>query len=106
MGVGRVEDTIAAVVADLGVVICVETERGVKGVLVMGESSVRADRVADSTGVLPERRRLSDSCLVRRGTVALREGMMRGARLLGDRGWRMMVVDWWTSVMLSSASSS
>lgn len=48
MGVGRVE---ALETADRGV-------NGVKGVRVRGDSSERADRRADSTGVLPERKRL------------------------------------------------
>lgn len=47
-GVGSVE---ALDTADSGV-------KGVKGVRVRGDSSERAERRADSTGVLPERKRL------------------------------------------------
>jgi len=58
MGVGSVETVVVEVAADFGVNILAES--GVKGVLVFGESSVFADRRADSTGVLPDRRRLRD----------------------------------------------
>ena len=45
------------VAADLGVRAA---ESGVKGVRILGESSVLAERIAGSTGVLPDRKRLSD----------------------------------------------
>ncbi len=84
-GVGRVELVAAA---DRGVVASVEADSGVKGVLDRGESSVRAERMVGSTGVLPDRRRLRDSWRVRRGAVEPMAGMTSGARLLGDSGWR------------------
>jgi hypothetical protein len=65
-GVGRVE-AVAAVEAVLGVISVVEADRGVYGVRDLGESSGRADRMAGSVGVLPDRKRVSEICLVRRG---------------------------------------
>jgi len=62
-GVAKVEAVMTVVAADLGVVS--EAESGVKGVLARGEPSVRAERAESSTGVLPDRRRLSDGCRVR-----------------------------------------
>jgi len=56
-GVGRVEVVMVEVAADLGVRAA---ESGVKGVRILGESSVLAERIAGSTGVLPDRKRLSD----------------------------------------------
>ena len=58
MGVGSVEADPTVVAADLGTVEV--AERGVKGVLALGESSNFADRSVDSTGVVPARRRLDD----------------------------------------------
>lgn len=84
-GVGSV-DAVAAVVADLGVVRRVVADNGVKGVLILGDSSVRADRMVGSTGVLPDRRRFRESCLVKRGAGEFWAGMTKGARLLGERG--------------------
>jgi len=86
-GVGSV-DVVRAVLADLGVVSIVEAESGVKGVRVRGDSSARENRIAPSAGVLPDRRRVSEDCLVNRGTVELCAGMTRGASCLGDRGCR------------------
>ena len=86
-GVGRVE----VVAADLGVMRA--PDRGVKGVL---DSSVRAERRLASTGVLPERRRVRESCLVSRCAGEPSVGMTRGARVLGERGcgngflWRLL----------------
>lgn len=82
----RVEAVIADKAADLGVVSVVEADMGVKGVRALGESSVRAERRVGSTGVLPDRRRLRDICLVRRGAGEAEAGMTRGARLLGESG--------------------
>jgi hypothetical protein len=64
-GVGNVDTVIAENGADLGVVRVVDADRGVNGVLVTGESSVRAERIVGSSGVLPDRSRLNDICLVR-----------------------------------------
>src|SRR6266699_2918977 len=83
-GVARVE----VVAADLGVATAFEADSGVKGVLPLGESSVRAERMVGSTGVLPDRRRLKDSCRVRRGTAEFWPGMTSGARLFGESGCR------------------
>jgi hypothetical protein len=64
-GVGNVDAVMAERGADLGVVRVVEAERGVKGALDTGESSVRAVRIVGSNGVLPDRNRLKESCLLR-----------------------------------------
>lgn len=64
-GVGNVDAVMADNGADLGVVRVVDAERGVKGVFVIGDSSVRAERIVGSSGVLPDRSRLKDICLVR-----------------------------------------
>lgn len=64
-GVGSVDAVMADNGADLGVTRVVDAERGVKGVLVKGECSVRAERMVGSSGVLPDRSRLNDICLVR-----------------------------------------
>ena len=75
---------LAVVAADLGVVKA--AERGVKGVLILGESSVLAERIPPSTGVLPARTRLAHGCCVRRGTAELEVGITRGVKLFGDNG--------------------
>jgi hypothetical protein len=70
IGVARVDE----VTADLGVVIFVEAERGVKGVKgvrILGDSSVLKDRLVISEGVLPERRRLKESWRASLGRVPL-----------------------------------
>lgn len=65
IGVGRVE-VVMFERADLGVVRVVDAERGVNGALVMeGESSVRAERIVGSNGVLPDRSRLDEYCFMR-----------------------------------------
>jgi len=94
------------VAADLGVSAA---ERGVNGVRILGESSVLAERMAGSTGVLPDLRRLSDICRESRGTAAFGAGMTRGARLLGESGcrgsfWSRWV--WLCPAYLNSALSS
>lgn len=58
IGVGSVEAVPALVAADLGVLEI--AERGVNGVRALGESSNLADRIVESTGVVPARRRLHD----------------------------------------------
>lgn len=83
-GVGRVEVVMVDVAAERGVVRAAES--GVYGVLALGESSILAGRSVGSTGVLPARRRLSDNCRVRRGTVVEADGITSGARLFGERG--------------------
>lgn len=85
-GVGNVEAVMAVVAADLGVVN--EAESGVKGVLARGESSVRAGRVELSTGVLPDRSRVSDSCRVKCAVDGVDVGMTSGASIFGDNGCR------------------
>ena len=85
-GVGKVEAVMTVVAADLGVVN--EAESGVKGVLARGESSVRAERAESSTGVLPDRRRLSDGCRVKCRAAEVDVGMTSGASILGDNGCR------------------
>lgn len=85
-GVARVEAVTEDRAADRGVVSAVDADRGVKGVRALGESSVRAERMVGSAGVLPDRRRLRDICLVRRGAGEAEGGMTSGARLLGERG--------------------
>lgn len=85
IGVARVDE----VTADLGVVMLVEAERGVygvKGVRILGDSSVLEDRLVTSEGVLPERRRLKESWRASLGRVPLWLGITKGARLLGDNG--------------------
>lgn len=84
-GVGSVELVMAVVAADAGVKAA---EQGVKGVLILGESSVLADRSGMSTGVLPDRSRLSEACCVKRGTADVEAGITRGVRLFGDNGCR------------------
>jgi len=99
-GVGRVE----VVVADLGVVSCVEADwgvNGVKGVRVMGDSSVRVVRTAASLVPLPALRRLLDAWLVKRGAAELWGGMTKGARLFGESGWRPRGVSLWGIVAAS-----
>jgi hypothetical protein len=81
--VGRVDVVMVDVAADLGVRAA---ERGVKGVRILGESSVLAERRAGSTGVLPDRRRFSDICRESLGTAVLGGGITSGVRLLGERG--------------------
>jgi hypothetical protein len=73
-------------VADIGVVKAVDAERGVYGVLILGESSVFADRSVGSTGVLPDLNRFSDSCRVSLGAVVLCVGMTSGASCFGESG--------------------
>jgi hypothetical protein len=64
-GVGSVE-VVMFERADLGVGRVVDAERGVNGVLVMeSESSVRAERIVGSSGVLPDRSRLDEYCFMR-----------------------------------------
>jgi hypothetical protein len=84
--VANVEVVMAVVAADLGVVKAAES--GVKGVLARGESSVRAERIGASTGVVPDRSRVRDGCWVRRGATEWHVGITRGARILGDNGCR------------------
>jgi hypothetical protein len=85
-GVGNVEAVMTVVAADLGVVN--EAESGVKGVLARGESSMRAERLTASTGVLPDRSRVRDPWRVKRGAAEVHVGMTSGARLFGERGCR------------------
>lgn len=59
IGVGSVEAVPALVAADLGALEA--AERGVNGVRALGESSNLPDRIVDSTGVVPARRRLHDA---------------------------------------------
>jgi hypothetical protein len=73
------------VAADPGVVTA---ERGVKGVLARGESSVVAERVGAMTGMVPERSRVRDICCAIPEAVELAVGMTSGARLFGDSGCR------------------
>jgi len=93
------------VAADLGVRAA---ESGVKGVRILGESSVLAERIAGSTGVLPDRKRLSDIWRLSRGMAALGAGITKGVRLLGESGCRSSGAAhesfWFTP--LSSALSS
>lgn len=84
-GVGRVDVVTVEVAADMGVKAA---ERGVNGVRIRGESSVLADRIVGSRGVLPDRRRLRDICWARRGMAAPGAGITRGAKLLGESGGR------------------
>lgn len=84
-GVGRVE-VVMLVVADRGVVIEAEVRAGVNGVRVLGESSVRADLVADSGCVSLDLRRLSDSCRANRGSGPVCVGIVNGARSFGESG--------------------
>ena len=92
------------VAADLGVVTAAES--GVKGVLARGESSVFADRIATSTGVLPERSRFKDNCRVRRGADELVVGITSGARLFGDSGCRSSACGRCSSSWLREAARS
>lgn len=67
-GVGRVEVVCAVDAAEAGVVKAADT--GVKGVFaILGESSARADRRLDSTGMLPDRRRVREIWRVNLGRV-------------------------------------
>lgn len=84
-GVGRVDVVMVDVAADMGVKAA---ERGVKGVRIRGESSVLAERIVGSRGVLPDRRRLREICWARRGTAAPGAGITSGAKLLGESGGR------------------
>jgi len=103
-GVGSVEDVMAVVAADLGVVS--EAESGVKGVLTRGDSSVRAERMGASTGVLPDRRRLREICRVNGGTAELEVGITSGVRLLGDNGCRGSLCACCSSSLLLPAGES
>ena len=82
-GVGRVDVVMVDVAADFGVRAA---ESGVNGVRILGESSVLAERIAGSTGVLPDRRRLRDICRVSLGTGAFGAGITSGVKLFGERG--------------------
>jgi len=84
-GVGSVDAVIADKGADIGVVRVVDAEKGVKGVLVIGDSSVREELVY-SKGVLPDRSRLKENCLERWGAV--KGGMTSGVKDFGERGCR------------------
>lgn len=58
IGVGSVEAVPALVAADLGALEV--AERGVNGVRTLGEPSNFAARIVESTGAVPDRRRLLD----------------------------------------------
>lgn len=76
--------------ADRGVVRAVEAVKGVKGVRVCdrGESSAREESWPQSLPLLPERMRLCEICLARRGTLPMWVGMTRGASCFGEMGCR------------------
>lgn len=106
-GVGSVDAVMADNGADLGVARVVDAERGVKGVLVIGEFSFRPERMVGSSGVLPDRSRLKDICLVRRGAVEVMDGMTSGVSDFGERGCRAPEkVGCWTTLAWIPISSS
>jgi len=84
-GVASVDVVMVDVAADMGVSAA---ERGVNGVRMRGESSVLAERMVGSRGVLPDLRRLRDTFWARRGTAVPGAGITSGARLLGESGGR------------------
>lgn len=65
-------------------------DRGVYSVLDFGESSGRADFVL-SLLLLPDLRRLNDSCLFNGDREGICEGIMSGGRSFGDNGGRVLV---------------
>lgn len=87
-GVGKVDEVIDeyAVVAEPGVV----ADSGVYIPLDFGESSGRADR-ALSLLLLPDLRRLKDSCLFNGERLDICAGIISGGRSFGDNGGRVLV---------------
>lgn len=91
IGVGKVEVVMDeyAVEADPGVVTECVAESGVPIPFVFGESSGRPDR-AFSLLLLPDLRRLNDSCRFKGDRLDICAGIMRGGRSFGDSGGRVL----------------
>lgn len=65
-------------------------ERGVYSTLDFGESSGRAERAVSLLLLLPDLRRLNESCLFNGERADICDGIMSGGRSFGDTGGRVL----------------